>query len=204
MLSCRRVNPSIRKVSRGVVSAQTGSQAAHTLIPKCLQIPLNKSLIGAHSLSPLADTPRATVSQANHQLPKFQSLSTSKPGIKDPNNTHYYTGDIRYNLDRNFIRHWGFHIYRCTYKDDEKWSLFLNRIDEDIRHGLAERDELDLLETLDMTYHDDKATLDGLDINQVRQEFWNWLESEDCKAEWDGLKVRPHDTSFAYTLEKMS
>jgi hypothetical protein len=98
-------------------------------------------------------------------------------------------GDIRNLLDNKHIRTWGFHVYRCTYKDDKKWSQFLKRMNDDIHKYLARRNDLDLLKTMDMRYHDNKSTLDGLNVDQVRKDFWNWLDSEDCKSEWDGLRI---------------
>lgn len=96
---------------------------------------------------------------------------------------------VRLGLIKNYNRVWGFHIYRCTYKDDSKWEQLMKLWDEEIREHLSDSNDLDLLSSMDMRYHDDKPTLDGASSDQVREDFRKWLASDDCKRESEGLKA---------------
>jgi hypothetical protein len=109
-------------------------------------------------------------------------------------------GQIRFGLEQRYNRVWGFHVYRYTYKDEEKWSRFLKLWDEKTHKCLAHGNNLDLLESMDMRCHEDQPTLDSASIDQVRQEFKKWLTSEECKSESEGLKERNYGSRYIFCV----
>jgi hypothetical protein len=81
---------------------------------------------------------------------------------------------------RNFneegnVKQWGFVIYRCTYKSQEKWETFISLIKEDARECLEGHG--DLWETLNWTIFEDPA-MDGVDYAEPSQRFGEWVETE--------------------------
>ena len=77
---------------------------------------------------------------------------------------------------------WGFVIYRCTYDDDAAWERFLQILRQRVHKGLARYDGLDLIHSLDLKVHEDKANLSGASKDEVRARFLTWLSSDEAKT----------------------
>jgi hypothetical protein len=92
-------------------------------------------------------------------------------------------GSIRKTVQEHKHKRWGFLIYRCDYTSDDAWTKFLSNVRHHMEAGLAVFKADDLRETLDITVKEDKATLDGATVDQVRDVFKNWVQSEEAKAE---------------------
>jgi hypothetical protein len=71
---------------------------------------------------------------------------------------------------------WGFVIYRCTYKDDDKWKSFMDHFRKEIERSVwgSERDAL--LEKLDITVLEDPSWEDAFTAT-IRDYFKEWCET---------------------------
>jgi hypothetical protein len=69
---------------------------------------------------------------------------------------------------------WGHVIYRCTYNDDAAWDRFKQIVHEETRESLRDSDSPALAEYLEWTFVEDRATLDGASIPQLRVRFNQW------------------------------
>jgi len=63
---------------------------------------------------------------------------------------------------------WGWVIYRCTYDDDEGWTRFKQFIIQQSRANITESDTPELADSLEWTFVEDRATLDGASKDQLR------------------------------------
>lgn len=74
-------------------------------------------------------------------------------------------------LERNHIK-WGFVIYRRTYADDEAWARFISVLKDCSHNYLITQDGArELAEKLVWTVHEDRASLDGASVEQVREHY---------------------------------
>jgi hypothetical protein len=68
---------------------------------------------------------------------------------------------------------WGYVIYRCTYADnDAAWERFKTIVHEQTQEDLDATPEL--ANRLEWTFVEDRATLDGASIPQLRERFNRW------------------------------
>jgi hypothetical protein len=65
-------------------------------------------------------------------------------------------------LKNNKFDKWGWVIYRCTYNDDEGWTRFKQFIIQQSHTHIAECDTPELADSLEWTFVEDRATLDGV------------------------------------------
>lgn len=72
---------------------------------------------------------------------------------------------------------WGFVIYRCTYQNDQAWSRFKKLVHDRTKKALAESDTPEIADSLEWTFVEDRATLDGASRAQLRERFNEWAES---------------------------
>ncbi|KAM3067512.1 hypothetical protein ACMFMG_000170 [Clarireedia jacksonii] len=99
---------------------------------------------------------------------------------------HYDTAQdlIRKHLDAmqrvGRAKEWGFVIYRCTYKSQEKWDTFMSIMQELAKEFLKE--EEDLWENLKWTVVEDPK-LDGLSWLDVSTWFAKWVEADLTRRE---------------------
>lgn len=68
-------------------------------------------------------------------------------------------------------------IYRCTYRSEDNWDEFLERIDYHIVRSLRFYNGLDLLPRFRPTVFDDKSQFDGASIATVREHFKQWAST---------------------------
>ncbi|KAL4808172.1 hypothetical protein BDV18DRAFT_158284 [Aspergillus unguis] len=75
--------------------------------------------------------------------------------------------------------HWGFVVYRCTYKDNNpQWQRMLNALNIGITEGLEIYERPDLLSSHRLTVMDDAAKYDGATAHDVRDYFHAWVTGE--------------------------
>lgn len=86
--------------------------------------------------------------------------------------------------DLRELRHdkWGWVFYRCTYADEDGWARFKQIIDERSRERIAESDTPELANSLEWTFVENRAELNGASTDQLRARFKEWA-SEAIKTE---------------------
>jgi hypothetical protein len=77
---------------------------------------------------------------------------------------------------------WGWVIYRTTYDDDEGWTRFKQFIIQQSRDNIAKSDAPEIADSLEWTFVEDRATLDGASKDHLRARFKQWA-SEAVKTE---------------------
>ncbi|BCR84336.1 uncharacterized protein ACHE_11738A [Aspergillus chevalieri] len=108
------------------------------------------------SLSPL---PGRTFSSSTS--PRTASLESSERSILDYMNQNNY--------DK-----WGWVIYRCTYNDDEAWARFKDTVGHQTRQSIAKSKAPELGNKLELTFIENRGTLDNAPKDQLRAHFNTW------------------------------
>jgi hypothetical protein len=72
-------------------------------------------------------------------------------------------------------RLWGFVIYRCTYKDDEKWKIFMDRFHMEMERRMDGQEGQALLEKLEVTVLENPSW-DEASTATIRAHFRDWCE----------------------------
>lgn len=80
-------------------------------------------------------------------------------------------------------RQWGFIIYRCDYRDDTQWALFMERWSQRTNEWLIKMGERQLIENLSWTVREDRTSLNGATVETVRNLFTAWAKTEEVAAE---------------------
>ncbi|KAJ5564121.1 hypothetical protein N7513_000363 [Penicillium frequentans] len=74
--------------------------------------------------------------------------------------------------------HWGFSIYRCSYKNESAWSRLLQRLREQIESDLEYNQRMDLLSRHQLVINDDIEKFDGATSHDIRDHFNTWLQTD--------------------------
>jgi hypothetical protein len=74
-------------------------------------------------------------------------------------------------------------VYRCDYTSDEVWKRFMSNMWDTIENGLTVNKAEDLKDTLELTVREDKENFDGATVEQVREMFKDWVQSDEAKSE---------------------
>lgn len=93
---------------------------------------------------------------------------------------------IRDSLKVDNHKKWGLLFYRCDYASDELWAKFLQAARAAIDGSFedARPHDVDIVRSaFEMTLIEDRATLDGATVDQVRSIFAAWIRSDEAKAE---------------------
>jgi hypothetical protein len=67
----------------------------------------------------------------------------------------------------------GFVFYRCTYEDDQAWERFKQVFRERTQRALQRSDTLEVADSHEWTFVDDRPALDGASRSQLRERFNN-------------------------------
>ncbi|KAF2824328.1 hypothetical protein CC86DRAFT_468473 [Ophiobolus disseminans] len=123
---------------------------------------------------------------ANHSGVAHGRIPYEESLIKDGIAYYPFSGPLRHiQEDIQYHKHkkWGFLIYRCDYTSDEAWATFLSNLNWEIEEGLKILKAENLRDTMEMTPKEDKQTLDGATVDQVRNIFTDWVRSDEARAE---------------------
>jgi hypothetical protein len=107
-------------------------------------------------------------------------------GTKEKKQEHPFAGPlgtIRRTIHENKHTKWGLLIYRCDYTSNDAWARFVSNVRHEMDAGLEACKATDLRDSLEVTVQEDRATLDGATIDQVRNLFKEWVQSDEAKAE---------------------
>ena len=69
------------------------------------------------------------------------------------------------------INKWGWVIYRCTYADDQAWARFRALVESQSHESIAESDAPEIANSLEWTWVEDAATLDGASTASYGSDF---------------------------------
>ncbi|KAH6644554.1 hypothetical protein C7974DRAFT_383794 [Boeremia exigua] len=83
---------------------------------------------------------------------------------------------IRNRLEGEPGSKWGFVIFRCTYKSDDKWRLFMEYFKTMVQAKLAREELSDCFSHLDWSVQEDPG-YEGMQIDEIRTKFQQWIAS---------------------------
>jgi hypothetical protein len=90
---------------------------------------------------------------------------------------------------------WGFLIYRCDYRSDDSWAKSMSTYRWNVYRSLEYGKATDLRSSLKFTVKEDRKTLDGADVDRVREIFQDWTRGDEAKEE---LRYAPYNGPFCY------
>lgn len=75
---------------------------------------------------------------------------------------------------------WGWVIYRCSYSDadNETWAQFRSRVEASSREDIAQSDAPEIAQSLEWTWVENQATLDGASTAALRKQFRAWTADQ--------------------------
>jgi hypothetical protein len=80
---------------------------------------------------------------------------------------------------------WGFLIYRCDYRSDAAWTVFMQKWSNWVReYTELHYSDTGCAERLRFTVKDDKANLDGAGVQDVHKLFAKWIRLEEAFEEY--------------------
>lgn len=77
----------------------------------------------------------------------------------------------------------GFLIYRCDYRDDSVWEYLIRRWSDIVNTSLTKSGLRDLINNLEWEIKEDRATLDGATVEDIRKIFTAWTKSKETVTE---------------------
>ncbi|KOS39278.1 hypothetical protein ACN38_g9886 [Penicillium nordicum] len=139
-------------------------------------------LLPARPFLSVHSNPRAVSFQSRLGLPKFPLPSTSRRNFHSSpslRNEWISSEAILYELKDRKIEKWGWVFYRTTYKDDEAWDVFKQKVDISVRSiiNLDPRSEINeaMFDKLKFIFIEDKAKFDGASKEDLRAHFQEWV-----------------------------
>ncbi|KAL2702574.1 hypothetical protein AAEP93_006872 [Penicillium crustosum] len=139
-------------------------------------------LLPARPFFSVSSNPRATSFQSRSGLPKFPLPSTPRQSFHSspPLRNKWISSEvILYELKDREIEKWGWVFYRTTYKDDEAWDIFKQKVDISVRSiiNLDPRSEINeaMFDKLKFIFIEDKEKFDGASKEDLRAHFQEWV-----------------------------
>ena len=105
---------------------------------------------------------------------------------------------IRKSVNKYQLKQWGFVIFRCTYKSQEKWDQFIGLAKEHASDYFEWRDMEDLYESMAWTIIEDAETLEGASLATTAQKFVEWVEGPEGRQDRAGSLFDTDDTVPVY------
>ncbi len=98
---------------------------------------------------------------------------------------------IARSLQQQSLKHWGFVIFRCTYRSQEKWDRLLAHIQQHAREQFAACGMAEVYETAaTWTLFEDAAALEGAGLAETSRRFSEWVWADDGgQREMEGRSV---------------
>lgn len=98
---------------------------------------------------------------------------------------------IRDSLREYNLSQWGFVMFRCTYRSQEKWDRFIALIKGHARQYFEQCGMQTVYDRMQWTIIEDAAALDGADIVETSLRFEEWVNRGPGRQEMVGTKF-PH------------
>ncbi|KAH8912181.1 hypothetical protein BR93DRAFT_922132 [Coniochaeta sp. PMI_546] len=105
---------------------------------------------------------------------------------------------IRNSVDKYKLKQWGFVIFRCTYKSQEKWDQFISLMKEHASDYFEWRDMEDLYASMAWTIIEDAETLEGASLATTAQKFIEWVEGPEGRQDREGSLFDTDDAIPVY------
>jgi hypothetical protein len=79
-------------------------------------------------------------------------------------------------LEKHRLSCWGFVLFRCTYRSQEKWEMFVALVQGHARDSFERAGLMDVYARMRWTVFEDAAALDGASIGETSRRFIEWVE----------------------------
>lgn len=111
--------------------------------------------------------------------------------------------DICDSLERHKLKQWGFVIFRCTYKSQEKWDKFIGFMKQDASDYFEWRGMEDVYDRMAWTIIEDADALEGTDLATTAR-FTQWVKGPEGREDRDGsiFDKGPRYTFFLHADEE--
>jgi hypothetical protein len=83
---------------------------------------------------------------------------------------------IKEALEKHRLSCWGFVLFRCTYRSQEKWEMFVALVQGHARDSFERAGLMDVYARMRWTVFEDAAALDGASIGETSRRFIEWVE----------------------------
>jgi hypothetical protein len=83
---------------------------------------------------------------------------------------------IKEALEKHRLSCWGFVLFRCTYRSQEKWEMFVALVQGHARDRFEQAGLMDVYARIRWTVFEDAAALDGASIGETSRRFIEWVE----------------------------
>jgi molybdenum-dependent DNA-binding transcriptional regulator ModE len=93
---------------------------------------------------------------------------------------------IRNSLDKYKLKQWGFVIFRCTYKSQEKWDQFIGLVKEHAHDYFEWRGMEDVYDRMAWTIVEDAEALEGASLVTTARRFVEWVEGPEGRQDREG------------------
>ncbi|KAB5575355.1 hypothetical protein GE09DRAFT_1052930 [Coniochaeta sp. 2T2.1] len=93
---------------------------------------------------------------------------------------------IRDSLEKYKLKQWGFVIFRCTYKSQEKWNRFIGLIKEHASDYFEWRRMENVHDRMAWTIIEDAAALEGASLATTAQKFAEWADGPEGRQDREG------------------
>lgn len=107
--------------------------------------------------------------------------------------------NIERQLQEDGHKIWGWVIYRCTYKSDDEWAQFMERLRYYIRDTLQFDNALDMQTSLDYRVLEDREHFDGAHPSDIREHFSQWAANAPQEEQGKG-KFAMRSQRYNYCL----
>jgi hypothetical protein len=99
---------------------------------------------------------------------------------------------------------WGFVLFRCTYRSQEKWDRFAALVQGHAREKFEQAGLMDVYARMRWTVFEDAAALDGASIVETSRRFVEWAERGPGREELAGCVYAdtPRHTFFLHVDEE--
>jgi hypothetical protein len=138
-------------------------------------------LLPARPFLSVRPKPAPAAFQSRVGFPNLALPSTSRSFQSSPTSREKWISSevILFELKDRKIEKWGWVFYRTTYKDDEAWDIFKQKLNISVRSivNLDPRSELNeaIFDKLEFVFMEDKAKFDGASKAELRAHFQEWV-----------------------------
>ena len=134
-----------------------------------------------------------------HIRNRAQRLKNPSQRTPDRNTAFNNADNIERQLQQDRHKIWGWVIYRCTYKSDEEWASFMERLRYYIKSTLQFDNALDMETSLDYRVFEDRAHFDGAHPSIIREHFAQWVVNAPQEEQGEG-RFPMHSQRYNFCL----
>ncbi|KAK4120465.1 hypothetical protein N657DRAFT_648959 [Parathielavia appendiculata] len=183
----------IQPVRGPIPGAYISSKMPRQLIPPRVQAPaLARAFFSTKPYpDPTAPLPATAAMQPNTEAqssrPQDKPQLTPKLVASKFSDAH----TIKRALDLYRLNDWGFVLFRCTYRSQEKWDKYADLVRGHARDCFEEAGLMDVYARMRWTVFEDPAALEGADMVETSRRFVDWVERGPGGRELAGSEFSP-------------